>query len=193
MCLTPLVSLLFPSIIFFSLANSNSIQQNFMLCMSTQFRAFTKNFQIIYTPDSPLYQYLLESSQQNPRWLNSTTLKPLLIITPFHESEIQAAVICSRKHGLQVRVRSGGHDYEGLSFLSNTPFIIIDLINLRSIDVNLGDETTWVQSGATLGELYYAIAKESKIHGFPAGICPSVGIGGHFSGGGFGTLLKKYV
>ncbi|POO01046.1 FAD linked oxidase, N-terminal [Trema orientale] len=189
---SPLVSFLFFSLIFFTWANSTPVQQNFVLCMSTQFRALTRNVQIIYSSDSPLYQSLLESSQQNPRWLNSTTLRPLLIITPFHESEIQAAVICSRKNGLQVRVRSGGHDYEGLSYLSKIPFIIIDLINLRSIDVNLEDETAWVQSGATLGELYYAIAKESKIHGFPAGICPSVGIGGHFSGGGFGTMLRKF-
>ncbi|PON32514.1 L-gulonolactone/D-arabinono-1,4-lactone oxidase, partial [Parasponia andersonii] len=156
---TPLVSLLFLSLICFSWANSIPVQQNFVLCMSTQFKALTRNVQIIYSSDSPLYQSLLESSQQNPRWLNSTTLRPLLIITPFHESEIQAALICSRKNGLQVRVRSGGHDYEGLSYLSKTPFVIIDLINLRSIDVNLVDETAWVQSGATLGELYYAIAK----------------------------------
>ncbi|XP_030479575.2 berberine bridge enzyme-like 22 [Cannabis sativa] len=191
--LTPLISLLFLSIIFFSDANCNNhVKENFFLCMSTQFKSFTQSFKIMYTKDSPLYQPLLESSQQNPRWSNSTALKPLLIITPFHESEIQAAVVCSQKNGLQVRIRSGGHDYEGLSYLSKTPFIIIDLINLRSIDVNLEDETAWVQSGATLGELYYAIAKESEIHGFPAGICPSVGLGGHLSGGGLGTLVRKF-
>ncbi|GKV03934.1 hypothetical protein SLEP1_g16166 [Rubroshorea leprosula] len=115
-----------------------------------------------------------------------------MIITPFHESEIQAAVVCSRNHGLQIRVRSGGHDYEGLSYNCQTPFIIIDLINLRSIEININDETAWVQSGATLGELYYAIGTKSSIHAFPAGICPTVGVGGHFSGGGFGTLLRKY-
>lgn len=37
----------------------------------------------------------------------------------------------------------------------------------------------------------YAIAKESLVHGFPAGLCPSVGIGGHF-GGGIGTMMRKY-
>ncbi|CAH2078421.1 unnamed protein product [Thlaspi arvense] len=53
-------------------------------------------------------------------------------------------------------------------------------------------ETAWIQSGATLGELYYKIAKTSKIHAFAAGICPSVGVGGHISGGGFGTIMRKH-
>lgn len=77
-----------------------------------------------------------------------------MIITPFQESEIQAGVVCSRNHGLQMRVQSGGHDYEGLSYNCQTPFIILDLVNLRSIEINVNDETAWVQSGATLGELY---------------------------------------
>lgn len=30
------------------------------------------------------------------------------------------------------------------------------------------------------------------MRGFPAGICPTVGIGGHLGGGGFGTMLRKF-
>lgn len=174
-----------------SSANSDSTTEPLRLCMTTQLSDFTKTSQIIHTSNSSLYSSILKSSQQNPRWLNSTS-KPLLIVTPFKESEIRAAVLCSRKRGLQIRVRSGGHDYEGLSYLCKTPFIIIDMVNFKSIDVNLADETAWVQSGASLGELYYSIGKKSEVHGFPAGICPTVGIGGHFSGGGFGTLIRKH-
>ncbi|XVF23015.1 hypothetical protein REPUB_Repub13aG0001400 [Reevesia pubescens] len=184
-----LVSLFFLSL---SQVTSDSIRDDFMQCMSTQFRDYTKSFEIIFTSDSPLFSSILQSTVQNMRWLNSTTSSPLLIITPFHESEIQASLLCSKKLGLQIRVRSGGHDYEGLSYLCQTSFIIIDLINLRSIEINLEEETAWVQPGTTLGELYYAIGKKSSIHAFPAGICPTVGVGGHFSGGGFGSLLRKY-
>ncbi|KAB2637142.1 inactive tetrahydrocannabinolic acid synthase-like [Pyrus ussuriensis x Pyrus communis] len=151
----------------------------FSQCMIEKSSYYTKiSDQNIHTSNSSL-------------WLNSTS-KPLLLVTPFHESEIQATVLCSRKLGLQVRVKSGRHDYEGLSYLCKTPFIIIDLFDLRYIEVNLADETAWVQSGATLGELYYSIAKKSGVHGFPGGLCPTVGIGGHLSGGGFGTLIRKH-
>lgn len=124
--------------------------------------------------------------------MDSSIPKPNLIVTPQELSHIQAAITCSVKQGLQVRVRSGGHDYEGLSYISNVPFLIIDLSNFRSISIDIEDESAWVQSGATLGELYYAIANQSNVHAFPAGSCPTVGIGGHFSGGGFGTIFRKH-
>ncbi|KAL0292546.1 UNVERIFIED_CONTAM: O-acetylstemmadenine oxidase [Sesamum calycinum] len=179
--------------LFVSLQFCSADHENFVHCMSIHSSAgYIKSFKYLHTPGSTSYFNLLQSAQQNPRWLNSSSLRPRYIVTPYSADEIRAAVICSRKHNLQIRVKSGGHDYEGLSYLSKTPFVMIDLINLHSISVNLEEETAWVQSGATLGELYYSIAQKSRVHGFPAGLCPSVGIGGHFSGGGFGTLLRKH-
>uniref|UniRef100_A0A2N9IH80 FAD-binding PCMH-type domain-containing protein n=1 Tax=Fagus sylvatica TaxID=28930 RepID=A0A2N9IH80_FAGSY len=102
------------------------------------------------------------------------------------------AVVCSKKNGLQIRIRSGGHDYAGISYVSDVPFIILDMFNLRSITVDMNEQTAWVQTGATLGELYYSIWKKSKVHAFPAGVCPTVGVGGHVSGAGYGNMLRKY-
>lgn len=168
-------------------------QENFLQCMTIHSSAgYIKAFKYLHAPGSLSYSNLLQSAEQNPRWLNSTSLKPQFIITPYNADEIQATIFCSRKHDLQIRVKSGGHDYEGLSYLCKTPFVIIDLVNLRSISIDLEEETAWVQSGATIGELYYSIAHKSSVHGFPAGVCPSVGVGGHFSGGGFGLLLRKH-
>ncbi|PPR93767.1 hypothetical protein GOBAR_AA26914 [Gossypium barbadense] len=116
----------------------------------------------------------------------------MAIVAALHESHVQAAVICAKESGLQVRTRSGGHDYEGLSFSSSVPFVIIDLSNLRSIKIDMKTETAWVQAGATTGELYYRIAEKSKVHAFPAGVCTTLGIGGHFTGGGYGNMLRKF-
>ncbi|KAI5446750.1 hypothetical protein KIW84_014552 [Lathyrus oleraceus] len=66
------------------------------------------------------------------------------------------------------------------------------MFNLRTINVDIQKEVAYVQTGATLGELYYAISQKSKVHAFPAGVCPTVGVGGHIGCGGYGTLIRKY-
>ncbi|KAK1375655.1 berberine bridge enzyme-like 18 [Heracleum sosnowskyi] len=188
MTYTKLICLLLAAL----LATCNATHEAFVKCMSSHSSRSINSSDYIQVPGSPSYSLLLQSSQQNPRWVNSTSLRPQFIITPYTDIEIKASILCSRKHGLQVRILSGGHDYEGQSYRCKTPFIIINLINLRSVRIDLEEETAWVQSGTTLGEVYYNIAKKSKVHGFPAGSCPSVGIGGHFSGGGFGNMVRKY-
>jgi len=113
-------------------------------------------------------------------------------VTPLDVSHIQATIICSQRHGLQIRTRSGGHDYEGLSYVAGVPFVVLDLIKLREIEVDVENSNAWVQAGATIGEVYYRISQKSKTLGFPAGMCPSVGVGGHFSSGGYGYLMRNY-
>ncbi|PQM36565.1 flavin-dependent oxidoreductase FOX5-like [Prunus yedoensis var. nudiflora] len=120
------------------------------------------------------------------------TPKPLAIVAAKQESHVQATIVCAKQHGLQIRIRSGGHDYEGLSYVSHVPFVVLDMFHFQSVDVNVKDESAWVESGATLGETYYKIAEKTKVHGFPAGVCPTVGAGGHFSGGGYGNMMRKY-
>ncbi|XP_023520318.1 berberine bridge enzyme-like 18 [Cucurbita pepo subsp. pepo] len=168
------------------------IHQHFLHCLSHHSPHTYPISKLVYTPINSSYSSVLNFSIRNLIFSNPQTPKPLLIITPSHISHIQAAVICSKAHDLQIRTRSGGHDFEGLSYVADQPFIIVDLINLRSINVDVQTNTAWVQSGATLGELYYRIGEKSRSLAFPAGICPTVGVGGHFSGGGYGLMLRKY-
>ncbi|XP_063936769.1 berberine bridge enzyme-like 24 [Daucus carota subsp. sativus] len=66
------------------------------------------------------------------------------------------------------------------------------MTNLRTVMVNVKDGTAWVESGATIGELYCGIAEKSGALGFPAGLWTNVGIGGFISGGGYGMMTRNY-
>ncbi|XP_027346897.1 berberine bridge enzyme-like 8 [Abrus precatorius] len=168
------------------------LQDTFLQCLSLNSEPSSPISAVTYFPNNPSYQPILGSYIRNLRFNSSTIPKPSFIVVPTHVSHIQASIICCKRLGLEVRIRSGGHDYDGLSYVSEAPFIVLDMFRLRSVVVNLKDETVWVDSGATMGELYHVIAEKSKIHAFPAGVCPTVGVGGHFSGGGYGNLMRRF-
>lgn len=166
--------------------------QSFLQCLLLHADNSTAISEIIYTPKNSSYDSILNFYVQNLRFTAKDVPKPQFIITPVHESQIQTAIYCSRKYGLQMRIRSGGHDFEGSSYISQVPFFILDLFNFRSIEIDLKTQTAWVGSGATLGETYYSIYQKNRSLGFPAGYWPTVAIGGHISGGGYGPLVRKY-
>ncbi|XP_058085596.1 berberine bridge enzyme-like D-1 [Magnolia sinica] len=179
------ISLLTPSLAEFT---------NFISCLNSN---DVKNFTLQPRPDndpSSTYYTLLQISIQNVRFAQPTFPKPLAIILPNTKEQLAGAIICCRQQEtLAIRIRSGGHSYEGLSSVADeTPFVIIDMMNINHVAVNVGSLTAWVEAGATLGETYHAIATLSSSHGFPAGSCPTVGSGGHIGGGGFGLLSRKY-
>ncbi|XP_021298126.1 berberine bridge enzyme-like 14 isoform X2 [Herrania umbratica] len=176
-----------------SMANSDVLEESSILqCLSNHSVTSPPISSVTYFPTNPSYTSILQSYIRNLRFTSDTTPKPLFIVVPSHVSHIQASIICCKIHGWEMRIRSGGHDYDGLSYVSAAPFMILDTFNLRFISVDMEDESAWVQSGATLGELFYRIAEKSKTHGFPAGVCPTVGVGGHFSGGGYGNMMRKH-
>ncbi|KAK4421021.1 Berberine bridge enzyme-like 13 [Sesamum alatum] len=181
-------------LVLVSLAASQPIQEKFYQCIILNSELSIPFSTAFSTPNNASFNSILQSSAQNLRCLVSSVPKPQLIFTPLIENHVQAAVICAKELGIQLRLRSGGHDYEGLSYISDMeePFIILDLSKLRAVSVDMQDSSAWVQAGATVGELYYRISQKSKTHGFPAGLCTSLGIGGHITGGAYGTMMRKY-
>ncbi|KAJ4837901.1 hypothetical protein Tsubulata_006559 [Turnera subulata] len=181
-------------ILSFSSRISADTHEDFLECLTDSFENSNSISRVLYTKTNPsTYASILQSAIRNGRFNTSTTPKPLVIVTPEDRSHIQAVIACSKKHGMQVRVRSGGHDYEGISYVSSiVPYVVIDLVNFRNITVDVPTKTAWVEAGAQLGEVYYRIAEKSRTLAFPAGVCPTVGVGGHFSGGGYGMMLRKH-
>ncbi|EOY23144.1 FAD-binding Berberine family protein, putative [Theobroma cacao] len=158
-----MLPLLFAALFSLSGPTSAQTHENFLHCLSLRSNDSSSISKVIYTQNNSSYTSVLESTALN-----------------------------LRKHGLQIRTRSGGHDFEGLSYVAEVPFVIVDLVNFRSIDVDVENEVVWVQSGVILGELSYGIAEKSRTLAFPAGTCHTVSTGGYFSGGGYGLLFRKY-
>ncbi|CAO2815561.1 unnamed protein product [Amaranthus hypochondriacus] len=180
--------------LYASWASAASIQQNFLQCFHKNIGSNGPLPPSCYTAANSSFSIILQSTAQNLRYLMPSVRKPEIIVMPTAESHVQASVICAKKLGIQIRVRSGGHDYEGVSYASEmeTPFVILDMAKLRMVTVDIEDNSAWVQAGATIGELFYRISVESKVHGFPAGLCTSLGVGGHITGGAYGPLMRKY-
>ncbi|KAA0052471.1 flavin-dependent oxidoreductase FOX2-like [Cucumis melo var. makuwa] len=176
-----------------SWVDSSSLEESFLQCLNENSQ-FSVPYSSFCAPNNSTFNALLQSTAQNLRYLEPSVPKPLFIFTPLFDSHVQSAVICSKQLRIHLRVRSGGHDYEGLSYASEmeTPFIILDLAKLRSVKVDIDSNSAWVQAGATIGEVYYRIAEKSKVHGFPAGLCTSLGVGGHITGGAYGSMMRKY-
>ncbi|XP_073273211.1 tetrahydroberberine oxidase-like [Primulina huaijiensis] len=189
------LSILAPFLVIFScslVVSAEEHYRNFLECLAHKSNDDSSFFDDVYTPSNSSYTSILRFSIQNLRFETPSTPKPLVIITPQQESQIPPVICCARENGMEIRTRSGGHDYEGLSFVSKVPFVILDLIKFSEVSVDAKSKTAWVQSGATLGILYYRIAEKSQTLGFPAGVCTTIGVGGHLSGGGYGMLMRKY-
>ena len=175
-------------------AYADSIEDDFRQCVDGNISPDAPLPPSCYTPNNSAFSVVLQSRGLNLRYLMPSVRKPEMILMPTHESHVQAAVMCAKKLGIQLRVRSGGHDYDGVSYASEMeePFVILDMAKLRTITVDIEEKSAWVEAGATIGELYYRISEESRLHGFPAGLCTSLGVGGHITGGAYGPMMRKY-
>lgn len=172
-------------------AATTSTGPDFSSCISSDLHQYG-TFKIAIPSNSPNFLQIFRANLREPRFYNTSSPKPLFIIAAKETSHVQGAIVCARRSGLQVRIRSGGHDYEGLSYMAGVPFVLIDLNNLRSVRVDIPTESAWIDSGATLGDVYFRISEKSNVYAFPAGSCSTVGIGGHLGCGGFGFIFRKF-
>ncbi|CAH2046486.1 unnamed protein product [Thlaspi arvense] len=163
---SPLLSFLSVLALYFSFytitpTSSASLQDQFINCLHKNTHVYFPLENTFFAPakNVSMFSEVLESTAQNLRYLTKNMPKPGFIFKPLHESHVQASILCSKKLGIHFRVRSGGHDYEGLSYVSEMerPFIVMDLSKLRQVNINIKDNSAWVQAGATVGELYYRV------------------------------------
>jgi len=113
--------------------------------------------------------------------------KPAIIVKCRDKGDVVEAVNFARKNNLEVSIRSGGHSGAGLALVDNG--LVIDLSEMKLIDINANINTAVVEPGNTLSEIDAATHEYGLA--LPSGIIGTTGIGGITLGGGLGYLSRK--
>jgi hypothetical protein len=113
---------------------------------------------------------------------------PEVIVFAAGEADVVAAVKLATSLGLHVSVRSGGHSWSGNHLRDDT--LLIDLSNLRRVEIDKESMTAMVQPGVRGSEVL-AMLREQQLF-FPVGHNYAVGIGGYLLQGGFGWSGRQY-
>src|ERR1700730_8067023 len=114
--------------------------------------------------------------------------RPALIARCRGAADVVDAVNLTRKLGLEVAVRGGGHNVAGRATINGG--LVIDLAPMKGIHVDPKSRTVRAQGGVTWAELN----RETQLHGLAVtgGGVSSTGIAGLTLGGGLGWLMGKY-
>jgi FAD binding domain/Berberine and berberine like len=133
----------------------------------------------VVLPDSALYDEV-----RRPPIARFHDVRPQAVVLCRTPGDVVEAIASARRSGIEVAIRSGGHDFAGRS---TGPGMVLDLTPMQSLEVSDGVAT--VGPGVRLGDLYTALAR----HGVtvPAGCGATVGIGGQALGGGLGLLGRS--
>lgn len=113
---------------------------------------------------------------------------PCAIVYCYDPCDVAHAIQWSEKYGIELRIRSGRHNYEGYS--TGNDKLVLDTTCMSDIKVNCANNTVEVQAGTRLMHLYETLYKYG--YTFPGGTCPTVAISGLVLGGGIG-LSARYL
>lgn len=116
---------------------------------------------------------------------------PAAVALPTTSQHVSDAVTCAAEAGLKVQAKSGGHSYASYSTGGKDGSFIINLENFNSIKVDTQTNIATVGGGVRLGNLALGLYDQGK-RAVPHGTCPGVGIGGHFTHGGYGYASRLW-
>lgn len=116
------------------------------------------------------------------QWNRAIEKYPLAIVYCLSEKDLINAIMWARENSVGVRIRSGGHHYEGYS--NGNDVLIIDVSKMNRIILDEEKKVLKIQGGVRNRELYEATGKAG--YPFPGGGCPTVGAVGFTLGGGWG-------
>lgn len=131
---------------------------------------------VIITPCQEEY----EKARQE--WNRAVQKFPEVIVYCSQVSDIQNAIHYARRHEMGIRIRSGGHHYQGYS--TGNGVLVIDVSPMKDIRLSDSGKCVVMESGVQNREVYNFVGE--KGYPFPGGTCPTVGAAGYTLGGGWG-------
>jgi FAD/FMN-containing dehydrogenase len=127
-----------------------------------------------------------EKARLVSNYYSSMDSRPKAIVYCQNVQDVQNAVKWARCHHVPIRIRSGGHNHEGFS--TGTDVVVIDVSEMKKVQVDKEKGVATVQPGITGGELYHTLFKEGLTQ--VGGTCEDVGISGLVLTGGMGPLAR---
>lgn len=114
--------------------------------------------------------------------------RPRVIVQAANADDVVAAVNFARANDLPVAIRGGGHSVPGFGTADDA--VVIDLVNMRTVDVDPDKQTAKAGGGTTWNGFNEATNK----HGLATtgGLISTTGIAGLTLGGGIGYLTRAY-
>jgi FAD/FMN-containing dehydrogenase len=133
-------------------------------------------------PDDPEYD------QARTVFYGGFDRRPAVIVRVADAGDVSRVVSFAREAGLELAVRGGGHSVAGHGVSDGG--VVLDLSEMRALDIDADRRTAWAEAGLTAGEYTSAAAERGLATGF--GDTGSVGIGGITLSGGVGFLVRKH-
>jgi FAD/FMN-containing dehydrogenase len=136
----------------------------------------------VIVPDDPDYD------EARTVFYATADRRPAAIVRVADADDVARAISLARENGLELAVRSGGHSPAGHGVSEGG--IVLDLTDLRALEIDARGRTAWAETGLTAGEYTTAAGAHGLATGF--GDTATVGIGGITLGGGVGFLVRKH-
>jgi FAD/FMN-containing dehydrogenase len=99
------------------------------------------------------------------------TFTPAAYAVPVTVQDVQNAVTCGAKNGVQVTAKSGGHSYGSHGLGGENGHLIVDMRNFNSVTVDQAAQTAVIGTGGRLGNVATALYKQGK-QAISHGTCP---------------------
>jgi FAD/FMN-containing dehydrogenase len=135
----------------------------------------------VIEPQDPLYD------EARAVWNGMIDVRPRAVIRAAAVGDIDPVLHTARSTGLPLAVRGGGHNIAGHGTVEGG--LVLDLSQLRHVEVDVDKRLVTVEPGATLADVDRATAA----HGLavPLGVISATGVAGLTLGGGVGWLTRS--